>query len=333
MSRFRFAFPLLFSLLFLTFARAQNFGLGNRRDAGNVSGTVRGANGAPLSGVSVELRQMSSGLTAFSTTTSSSGFFALYNIPAGQYEVIAHGRESDVSDAVTVGWFDASVDLRFSEPAVASVGSETSVSVAQMQVPNQARSAYRKAAEAFAQSKFDQAQTQVQKALAVYPHFPEALTLQGLLFMHSNDLLQSQKQFESAIQYDPNYGMAYLALGIIDNNLGQYDDAARTLERCVSIAPNAWQGYFEMAKSYLGKGMYAHAFQLAKKAESLGPSNFAPIHLLKAYALVPQRLYRDAEQELQAFLARDPKGAGADAAHDLLAQVQAAEQSAEHSGQ
>jgi tetratricopeptide (TPR) repeat protein len=225
------------------------------------------------------------------------------------------------------------LELRFAAPSGSSAGDANSVSVAAMKVPEKARSAFAKAREAFANSKFDVAQKQVTKALAIYPQFAEALTLQALLYMQKNDLLQSEKNLESAIQYDPSYAMAYLALGTVFNSLGHYDDATRTLERSVSISPNAWQNYFEMAKAYLGKGMYAKALQLANKAQSLGPSNFGPIHLLKAYAMMPQKLYRDATQELQAFLSKAPQGQSAEQAQKMLAQAQAAELASEHPGQ
>jgi tetratricopeptide (TPR) repeat protein len=202
-----------------------------------------------------------------------------------------------------------------------------------MKVPQKARNAFDKGREAFASSKFEEAQKQVTKALDIYPHFAEAITLQGLLFLQRNDLAQSEKEFESAIQSDPNYPMAYLALGTVMNSLGHYDDAARTLERSISMSPGAWQGYFEMAKAYLGQGMYDKALQVANKAQTLAPSNFAAIHLLKAYALLPQKLYKDAVQELQAFLSRGPKGPSAQQAQQLLAKAQAAETASEHSGQ
>jgi tetratricopeptide (TPR) repeat protein len=272
-------------------------------------------------------------MVGFTAYTSSNGTFALYNIPAGRYEVVAHRGRAYLRENVYVGLMESTVDLRFAEPAGSSSENASSVSVAQMKVPGKARNAFEKAREAFANNKFDEAEKQVGKALGIYPHFAEAITLQGLLFLQKNDLAQSQREFESAIQWDPNYSMAYLALGTVMNSHGHYDDATRTLERSISISPDLWQGYFEMAKSYLGKGMYDKALQVANKAQTLAPSNFATIHLLKAYALLPQKLYKDAVQELQAFLSRSPKGPSAEQAQQLLAKAQAAETASERSGQ
>jgi TolA-binding protein len=70
--------------------------------------------------------------------------------------------------------------------------------------------------------------------------------------------------------------------------------------------------------------MYLQGLQLARQAQRLSGNSFAAVHLIKAYALVPMRLYSDAKYELQAFLSREPKGNSAEQAQTLLAQVEAA---------
>jgi TolA-binding protein len=70
--------------------------------------------------------------------------------------------------------------------------------------------------------------------------------------------------------------------------------------------------------------MYAQGLQLARQAQRLSGNSFAAVHLIKAYALVPMRLYKDAKYELQAFLSREPKGNSAQQAQTLLAEVEAA---------
>lgn len=333
--RFRapFATWLLLSSLLTASTYAQQFDRSSRYGGSSISGTVRGGDGSLLAGVAVELRHIPSGYGALTTYTQSNGSFALYNIPPGHYEVVARDNLTEVREPVSVGAMDANVDLRFPRTAEPTAGSNSSVSVAQLKVPEKARNTFRKAQEAFAKSNYPEAQKQVDKALAIYPNFAEAVTLRGLLLMHDKNFAESQKAFESAIEYDPNYSVAYLALGTLFNSMGQYDNATRPLERSVSMSPSSWQGYFEMARSYLGKGMYEKALQLANRAQTLAPSNFAAIHLLKAYAMLPQKLYKDAVQELHAFLSRGPNNPGAEQAQKLLAQAEAAELASEHPGQ
>jgi tetratricopeptide (TPR) repeat protein len=87
----------------------------------------------------------------------------------------------------------------------------------------------------------------------------------------------------------------------------RFDDALRSSDRGVALLPTAWQGYFEMAKSYLGKADYAHAMQQIDRAIPLAPADFAPVHLVKAHALLALKSYAAAMGELQAFLDHAPK--------------------------
>ena len=62
-----------------------------------------------------------------------------------------------------------------------------------------------------------------------------------------------------------------------------------------------------MAKSYVGKADYPHAIEQIDKAISFAPKDFAPVHLVKAHALLALKNYSDAMGELQVFLERAPK--------------------------
>ena len=134
--------------------------------------------------------------------------------------------------------------------------------------------------------------------------------------------MRTIQDFQQAIDIDPSYERADTAMSSVFNSQGQYDDAARTAEREVSLDPKAWQGYFELAKAMLGKGLYQKALQIANRAEGIAPGGIASIHLLKAYAMVPLNLYKDAETELQAFLSDAPRNQDILSVKVLLARVQ-----------
>ena len=199
------------------------------------------------------------------------------------------------------------------------------VSVAEMLVPRKARSFFQKARGACARGKFDDAQKLLDRALQIDPHFAEALTLRGLIQLRANHIDAARQDLEQAIQNDPNYGPAYVALGAAYNAQAHYDDALRTLERETAISPTAWQGYVEIARALIAKGMYDQGLQFAEKAEQLNGNHVAVTHLLKAYAMIPLKLYRRAKQELRAYLQREPSGGNAEQARHLLAQLDAAE--------
>ncbi len=293
-----------------------------------IAGTLYGVDGIGVSGVRVELRDSTTGAILGFTMTQSDGSFELYNMPMGHYELVAHSQGDEATEIIPPGRMVNHIELRLRRGADAAVAGDATVSIARLRVPGKARDRYDKAARAFVGNKFDQAREAVNESLAIYSDNPEALTLRGLLAWHDKNAGAAIQDFQRSIDVDPNYAFAYTAMSSVFNSQGKYDDAARATERAVAINPNAWQGYFEMSKAQLGKGLYEKALQNAKRAQDLGPQSLAAIHLLKAYAMVPLNLYKDAATELQAFLSHAPRGQDISSVKMLLAKVQAAEAAA-----
>ncbi len=77
-----------------------------------------------------------------------------------------------------------------------------------------------------------------------------------------------------------------------------------------------------MAKASIAKSMYQSGLKFIRQAERLGGGAFAEVHLVKAYALIPLKLYKDARYELQASLKREHDGSVAAQAKNVLAQME-----------
>ena len=286
-----------------------------------IHGTVLTVDGRPASNIHIELDNASTALPVTSTSTQSDGTFELYNIPAGDYELVAESVDSRADDPIAVQSGDAQLKLRLQHDAPPSKESEPIVSVVHMMVPESAQKLYRKAMADVNNHKPDKAMPLLNSALLIEPRFADALSLRGLIEMGDGaDLRQPRDDLERAVQIDPAYANAYIGLGAIYNHEGRFDDAMRVSERSLSLSPNSWQAYFEMAKATIAKGMYVKGLQLARQAQRLSGNSFAAVHLIKAYALVPMKLYKDAKYELQAFLSREPNSKSAQQAQTLLAQ-------------
>jgi regulator of sirC expression with transglutaminase-like and TPR domain len=78
-----------------------------------------------------------------------------------------------------------------------------------------------------------------------------------------------------------------------------------------------------MAKSYVGKADYEHALQQLTKAQALTPTEYAPIHLVRAHVMLALKNYSNAMDELQAFLTLAPKDPSSNAARETLEKVKA----------
>ena len=289
-----------------------------------LAGKVLGADGRPLPGIHVEVDEASTAVPVSSTFTQPDGSFELNNIPQGHYEVVADSGDSEVIDDVAIALDRPTLELRFPH-SNSSYYSDPTISVARILVPERAQKLYHKAYNAFAQGRDDEAEELLDEALVIEPHFAEALVLRGTIRMQQQDLEQAQAYLEKAVHVDPWYSPAYVHLAAVYNHEGRYDDAMRASERGLTLSPRSWQGYFEMAKASVAKGMYQKALQLARQAERLGGNGFAGLHLVKACALYPMKLYKDARYELQAVVSREPKGQSAQQAQTLLAQIDAAD--------
>lgn len=324
----RAAFEVLVSLALFTYAcTAQIEPSLNATQANNVNpglqGTVLNADGKPASGIHVELDEPLTALPVTSTYTERDGTFELYNIPKGNYELVAESTDSLASPViVTPG--ESHLELRLQPGGPPAEQFPQTVSVAQMMVPESAQRPYRKAMTAFKIQQYDKSLKLVNEALQIEPHFAEALTLRGYIELVKDNISAAQQDFESAVHADPGCGQAYLGLSTAYNHQGRFDDAMRASQRSLSLSPRSWQAYFEMAKAAIAKGMFAQGLQLARQSQRLSGNSFAAIHLIKAYALVPLRLYKDAKYELQAFLSREPKSESVPQARALLAEVDAA---------
>ncbi len=329
----------LFLVLLATFAFGQTRGSSaasripgfgppnaNERDSlpstTDIDGTVVTIDNRPVAQANVELRNVTDGNVFASVYSSTGGRFEIQRIPRGQYELVVHSGLSESRQRITVDGARSSLVVRMSGSAAPQAADGATVSVAQMNVPDKARKAYHKADEAFSKQKVEEASEQVEKALAIFPDYAEALTLRGILRLRQNQVGDAVADLEKAINCDPNDGMAHVVLGSAYNMLKRSDDAQRVLDRAVSLAPKSWQAYFERSRALIAKQQYPDALRDIEKAQAFSDRDFPVIHLVKANALIGLKDYADAKAEIQAYLDREPNGTNATEARRALEQIQ-----------
>ncbi len=292
--------------------------------SGSISGMVRSSDGQAAHNARIEVRSMSNGDIVGSTYTSPNGSFEIMNLPAGAYEVHAIAGTNDTLERVDLRAGDSFVSLRLPQADGAQAGDGGStVSVAQFRVPSKARDVFHKAQKALDKQKFDEAEKLVNKSLEIFPHYADALTLRALLRMDAGRMPEALDDLQNAIHDDPSYALAYVVMGAALNKSERFDDAIRSLQRAVSLNPASWQTYFEMGKAFVGKGDFPTAIRNLDRAQQMAPDNYAPLHLVKAHALLGLKSYPDAMSELEKYLERDPHGQGSEQARQTLAKVKA----------
>ncbi|HWR36413.1 MAG TPA: tetratricopeptide repeat protein [Clostridia bacterium] len=289
----------------------------------SLTGTVRTIDDQGVENARVELRDTLTNAAITTTFTGTNGMFEMYNIPAGQYEVVATYGLSETHERVQLTMMEVNVSLRIARHDGVAPDSSATVSVAQFKVPGKARKEFEKARDLFGKNKLVEARRHADKALELFPTYAEALVIRGILAINDNKLEEGEADLQNAIKYDPNYGMAYIAMGAAMNQARRFEQAKRTIERGIVLAPNSWQAYFEMSRSAIGLGDFEAAEKNASRAETLSSNDYGPIHLVKAHALIGLKRYDEAVTELERFLSKDPANPGAETARAVLNRARA----------
>lgn len=295
----------------------------NGQQAGTIGCVVVDTQGNPVPDALVEVRS-SNGIVT-SGATDISGRCQFSKLPFGQYEATASRGLASAEQVFNVSSFvNEDVVMRLPADVTNSkVGGRNTVSAAQLSVPRKATNELEKADRAYQKGNLAAAADHVQRALAIYPTFADALVLKGILGLGQNNLTGACADLEQAIKYDPSLAVAYFALGTAYNNMHRYAEAKQVLEHGVPLAPAAWQPYYEGARSDLGSGHFSTALSEIRKAEQLAPRTFAALYLVKGYVLMVNKDIPGAIAAFRYFLSKEPTGLRADKVHDVLQHLQA----------
>lgn len=290
---------------------------------GSISGAIQDMSNAPMKNVRVELTDVN-GVVVNSSYTNSAGMFEFSGVEPGTYNLVATAGLAQSSERVEASSFTKVVVLHLDANHKPPDGVEgNSISVAQYRIPSKARDEFHKARAAMEKDKLDQAQQHLEKALAIYPNYADALTFRGVLELNQQNSQAAIADLDRAIKADPNLAMAYLVMGSALNMQSKFDDAIRALERGESLSPNSWQAHFELAKAYIGKEDYQSALKHLQQAQSMEPSKYPLIYLLQAHALLAMKQYPEAMNALQSYLQKEPQGPNSAEAHKMLEKAQA----------
>lgn len=292
---------------------------------GMISGTVRSADGQPLTDVTITVRRDSRDIITIYAAPD--GSFEIARVPSGEVELIAKEGLNETSEHVSVmagaNWVHLTLVTSNGPTAKGAA-----VTAAQLAVPAKARRDLEKAQDALHKKKLSDAARLIQRALVVWPHYAEALLLRAVMERQANSPQLAATDAEKAVGFDPNYPVAYFVLGSVYNDLDRCDDAIQTLDHGIAIGPTYWQGYYEMSRALLRKGDFPAALRQAEHSSTLAPKEFASIHLVKGYAYLGMNNSSAARTELETYVKMKPDAETAVRAKAVLAQMSSAGASA-----
>ncbi len=286
-----------------------------------IFGQVQRPDGTAAAQVSVQIAASSGYATA--TTTNDQGQYEFPALPPGRYkltasdptnpEIRAEATETDVSRApsqrVMVHLF-----LREAANAPGKSPERPVVSVPEMtrQVPKNAQKAYEKALEQKVEGKIENAAENIDKALALFPAYFQALTTRGELAIRQGRTADALADFSQALKINPDFEPALRGSGFCKLQQRKVAEAALDLERAVQLNPHDSDAHLYLGIATLALDKRIEARQSLEQALELAPAGAVTAHVYLANLEAAEGHFRAAADQLAAYLAAQPNAPNAE---------------------
>jgi len=137
--------------------------------------------------------------------------------------------------------------------------------------------------------QLDEAVAQYQKALVIYPNYPEARNNLGNALLQNGQVDDAVAQYQKALEIKPNNAGARNNLGVALLHRGQLDEAVAQFQKALEINPSHADARDNLGVAFIQKGQLDEAITQFQEVLRLKP-DFSPAqdNLAKAQALVRQ---------------------------------------------
>jgi len=189
------------------------------------------------------------------------------------------------------------------------------------QVPANALKEYNIAQKLMHEKKDAASTKHLLKAIKLYGDFSEAYLMLGLIYYDQQKFGDSQAALQKSVDLNPKSAEGFSALGAALNQQAKYKEAESALTHGLQLKPDDAAAQCELARAYWAMGKWQEAEPHARKAIAFMP-DLAPAHILLGNVALRKNDKAAALKEFQEYLRLDPKGAMADPARQVVAQIQ-----------
>lgn len=146
------------------------------------------------------------------------------------------------------------------------------------------------------------AEADANRALQRDPKFADAAALAATAALMQQQFARAAAEAAQAIHIDPRDEKAYVILATAQNYLGNYSAAADALQQVRPQEQQTWQVAYQWARAEAGLQHLPECLDWLNRAALSAPVNFAPLHLLRASALLAIGDNSRAADELDIYL-------------------------------
>ncbi len=173
---------------------------------------------------------------------------------------------------------------------------------AEAAVPPKAMQWYLQAARELHEGQAVSAEKHALRAMHLGPKFADAGALAATAALQQQQYERAHQEAADAARIDPADEKAWVILATADNHLGEYVDAATALGHVRQQDQATWQVAYQWARAEAGQDHAQSALEWSNCAALTAPPTFAPLHLLRASALLAVNQYALAADELETYL-------------------------------
>jgi tetratricopeptide (TPR) repeat protein len=180
----------------------------------------------------------------------------------------------------------------------------TVVSMTSMMAPKDAKKAFEKAQEALKKKKVEEAQKELQKAVAIYPKYADAWTRLGSLQNQNKDYAGARESFQKAIEADPKLAPPYVEMAILEAREGKWKECADYSGRAIRLDPFDYPVafYFDALANYNLQN-WDVAEKSARQLQKLDPNHRFPLGTrILGSVLAQKKDYPGAAQQMRNYL-------------------------------
>lgn len=169
---------------------------------------------------------------------------------------------------------------------------------------------YWKAVQELHNGQDSTAEKDARRAVRIDAKFADADALAATAALAQRQFSRARAEACHAVHINANDEKAWVVLATADNYLGKYAEAVDALGHVRQADRSTWQVAYQWARAEAGEGERAEAGQddaaqtldWANRAALTAPSGFAPLHLLRASALLAAGSYSQSADELEIYL-------------------------------
>jgi len=305
----RETFPAYLLFLFLLFFLLASFATAAETPDSSrhtiIHGLIATAQGQPVAGATVELRDLR-GIKMAVGSTDDTGRFALTAVANPGKYILLVTKELQITDEqilVDQGEREVAITLPGTAGSAAAKSQQLyTVSAQQLRVPEKARAHLKLAQQEFSRLNLSGAEQEIDQALQIDSMCAAAFSMRAVLRLAARDPKRAIEDAVRALAIDSDEAEAYVALATAYNSLGEFHAAETAAQQALSRQPDFWQGRLELAKALYGEGRFVLAL---RELDELS-NDFPDVHLVRANIL--QRLDRsqEAAEEFGQFLRQAP---------------------------